>query len=86
MITRQELASHQNALNGAQDRADAAVSMIEEYDGQNGIDLPNWDTLRWIVSELVAAQTNTKLIALIHMEDAEKNIAAIDARNDKRRN
>ena len=86
MITRQVLASHQRALNQSQDRADAAVRMIDEYDGQSGIDLPNWDTLRWIIGELESAVTNTKLVALLHMEEAQKLIDAVDAENEQRRN
>lgn len=85
MITRQVLGGHQRVLDQCQDRADAAVSMIDEYDGHNGIDLPNWDTVRWIIGELQAAHTNTKLIALIHIEDAEKTIAALDAETEQRR-
>lgn len=85
MITRQVLASHQRTLDQSQGRADSAVRMLEQYDGQNGIDLPNWDTVRWIISELQSAVTNTKLVALLHMEEAQKLIDAVDAENEQRR-
>lgn len=69
-LTRQIVKSHENALNLAQQRADLALQSAADREGY-GDDVPMSEFL-WIVGELSAALTSTKLIALLQLEEIQK--------------
>lgn len=69
-LTRQIIASHVKALEQSQERVDAAMATADGWVAYG--EIPDFDSLQWMIGELQAAHTAAKLVALTQIDEINK--------------